>query len=136
MVDNARLVLLIIAAVWFCVALASGSATGVGQRGESYWPPVALFLAGSIVDAALAPSHTLIGPALVATWYALTASRRDVTASMCVLAVAFAGVTVLSLAGGPELAQDKGGIARSAALGLLLITAALLGARRADPVLS
>jgi hypothetical protein len=135
-VDNARLVLLIIAAIWFCVALASGSATRVGQRGESYWPPVALFLAGSIVDAALAPSHTLIGPALVATWYALTASRRDVTASMCVLAVAFAGVTVLSLAGGPELAQDKGGIARSAALGLLLITAALLGARRADPVLS
>jgi hypothetical protein len=53
-----------------------------------------------------------------------------------VLAVAFAGVTVLSLAGGPELAQDKGGIARSAALGLLLITAALLGARRAEPVLS
>ena len=48
--DHARL--LIIAAVWFCVALVTARAPWVTGPGSSFWPPVALFLAGSIVDAA------------------------------------------------------------------------------------
>jgi hypothetical protein len=123
--DHARLRLLIIAAVWFCVALVTARAPWVTGSGSSFWPPVALFLAGSIVDAALAPSHTLIGPFLVALWFALTASRRGEAASMYLLVAVFAGLTVGSLAGGLELAHDEGGIARSAALGLLLVTAGL-----------
>jgi hypothetical protein len=130
--DDARVALLIIAAVWFYVALAGGHPRVVGGRRLWSWRPVALFLAGSVVDAALAPSHTLIGPTLVAMWYALTASRRDEAMSMHLLAAAFTGVTVASVASGLELAHDDGGIARSAALGLLLVTVGLLSARNAS----
>lgn len=133
MLDDARVALLIICAVWFSVALASGRRPVVGGRRLWYWPPVVLFLAGSVVDAALAPSHTLIGPTLVAMWFALTASRRDEAASLCLLAAAFTGVTVTSVAVGLEVAHDEGGIARSAALGLLLVGAGLLSARHGSP---
>jgi Concanavalin A-like lectin/glucanases superfamily len=133
--DDARVALLIIAAVWFCVALASGRALSVGGRRLWYWPPVALFLVGSVLDAALAPSHTLLGPTLVTIWCALTASHRDQAAGMCLIAVVFAGVTIVSVAGpdGLELAHDDGGIARSAALGLLLVSVGLLSARQGSP---
>jgi hypothetical protein len=130
--DDARVAMLIIAAVWFSVALASGRPAVVGLRRLWYWPPVALFLAGSVVDAALAPSHTLIGPTLVAMWYALTASRRDEAAAICLLAAAFTGLTVASAAAGLEPAHDEGGIARSAALGVLLVTVGSLSARHAS----
>ena len=50
---------------------------------------------------------------------------------MYFLAAVFAGANILSVAdrSGVELAHDHGGIVRSAALGLLLITAGLLSAR-------
>jgi hypothetical protein len=95
--------------------------------------PVALFAAGPVVDAALAPSGTVVGPTLVAVWHARTASRRDEAVSMYVISAVFAGVTVVSLAGGPEVVRNDGGIARSAALGLVLVTAGLLGARYGSP---
>ena len=130
--DDARVALLFGAAVWFGVAC-SGRARGVGGRRRSWWAPVALFLAGSLVDAVLAPAGTLIGPTMVAAWFALTASHRGEAASMYLLAAAFTGVTIMSLAGlgGLEHARDDGGIARSAAVGLLLVTAGLLAARYA-----
>lgn len=130
--DGARLALLIIAALWFCLALASRPAPWVGRQGLSYWPPVALFLAGSAVDAALAPSDTLIGPALVAMWFSLTASHRAEAVSMYLIAAVLAGLTLASAAGpgGLGLAHDDGSFARSAALGLLLVVAGLLAARR------
>jgi hypothetical protein len=126
--DDIRGILLIIAAVWFCVALATDRRPGMWRR---WWQPVALFVAGSVVDAALAPSGTLIGPILVALWLARTASERSMAASMYLLAAVFAVLSVVSLAdpGGLDLARDDGGIARSAALGLLLVTAGLLAAR-------
>jgi Concanavalin A-like lectin/glucanases superfamily len=133
--DDARVALLIVAAVWLCVALAGGRATKGERRGPSYWPPVALFLAGSVIDAVLAPSDTLIGPTLVAVWCAAVASHRHQAASMYFIAVVFTGVTVVSIAGpgGVELSRDDGGIARSAALGLLLVTAGLLSVRHGWP---
>jgi hypothetical protein len=92
-----------------------------------------LFLAGSLVDAALAPSATLIGPTLVALWVARTAPHRGEAGTMYLLAAVFTAVTVVSVAGAgsAEVARDYGGIARSMALGLLLVTAAVLDSVRA-----
>ena len=74
---------------------------------------------------------TVIGPTLVAIWYALTARRRVVAMSMFVIAAALIGVTAVALAGqtGYELTRDDGGVVRSAALGLVLVTGGVLAAR-------
>lgn len=130
--DDARAALLVAAALWFCLMLAGGPTDRVAGRRRSWWAPVALFLAGSLVDAALAPSATLIGPTLVALWLARTASHPRGAGTMYLLAAVLTAVTVASVAGGSglELARDDGGIARSMALGLLLVTAGVLGARR------
>ena len=107
------------------------SARGISGQRRAWWPPVWLFLAGSLVDVALAPSGTLVGPTLVAAWCGLTASNRLEAASMYLITLLFAGVTVVSLVGhgGIELARHDGGIARSMAIGLLLVTAGLFAAR-------
>jgi hypothetical protein len=132
--DDLRVILLVGAAVWFCAVLASGRVRWIRGRRRTWWAPVALFLAGSVVDAVLMPSISLIGPILVAIWYAATASRRGEALSMYLIAAMLTGVTVLSLASGDghELARDNGGQSRSAAVGLLLVTAAVLGARRSS----
>jgi hypothetical protein len=129
--DDVRGVLIIIAAVWFCVALAAGGRPGARQA--SWWQPLSLFVAGSVVDAALAPSSTLIGPILVALWLARTASHGGAALSMCLLAAVFTALSVWSLAGGLEFMRYDGSIARSAALGLLLVTAGLFAARYGRP---
>jgi hypothetical protein len=125
-VEDARAALLAGAAIWFCLMLASSQLSG---RRRSMWPPVALFLAGSLVDAALTPSGTLVGPTLVAGWYAVTAPLRDERCVMYVMTALFAGVTLVSLGGGLDLAREDGSVARSVALGALLVTAGLLSAR-------
>jgi hypothetical protein len=132
--DDLRAALLVGAAVWFCVVLAGGGARWVRGHRRTWWPPVALFVAGSVIDAVLAPTGTLTGPFLVAAWYGLTASRRDEATLMFLIAAVLAGVTVASLAGhgGLELTRDDGGIARSAALGLILVAVGLLGVRHGD----
>ena len=56
-------------------------------------------MVGSFVDAALAPVGSLVGPALVALWLAATASDRAEAVVLLLAAVAFAGLTVASLAG-------------------------------------
>ena len=63
-------------------------------------------------------------------WLALTAGRRDHPASMYLIAALFTGRTIVRVtgAGGVELSHD-GDNARSAALGLLLLTGGLLSAR-------
>jgi hypothetical protein len=132
--DDALPALLVGATLWFGLMLAAGSAYGVAGQRRSWWPPVALFLAGSLIDAALAPSGTLIGPTLVAAWYALTASHRGEAACIYVITALFVGVTVVSLAseGSLEFARPgDGSIVRSMALGLLLVAAGLLTRPRA-----
>ena len=131
--DDARGILVLIAAAWFCVALAAGRRPGARRR--SWWQPITLFIAGSVVDAALAPSGTLIGPILVALWLARTASHRGTAATMYLLGAVFTAVSVVALVdpGGPDLTRDDGGIARSAALGLLLVTAGLLAVGYRSP---
>ena len=128
--DDARLVLLVGIGAWFWVTLARGDARWFGGRRRWWWAPIALFLAGSVLDATLAPSGALIGPALVAIWCALTASHRSEAAVMYLIAAVFGGLTLIHLAGwgGLEFARDDGGVARSAALGALLVTAGVLSA--------
>jgi hypothetical protein len=129
--DDARLALVVLAAIWFCVALTLGPTRWVGGRSHSWWLPVALFLAGSVVDVALAPAGTLVGPTLLAIWCARIASHRGEAAIFYLIAAAFTAVTVVALAG-PDgnLANDGDATARSMAVGLLLVVVGLLGARR------
>ena len=129
--DDARALLLVAIAVWLAVMLAGGHKGWLGERRRSWWPPVVLFLAGSIVDAALAPSGALVGPTLVAVWCGVTAPRPREAVIFYVLAAAFTAATVASLAGPDDLdLSSDGSVARSAALGVVLVTLGLLGARR------
>ena len=116
-------------AVWFSVIIATGRAPRAPARRRTWWLPLLLFAVGSLVDAALAPTGTLIGPALVAVWLAATASRRTERAVFTGAAVAYVGLTFGSLTGIPGLATAlpayDDSVARSAALGALLILAGL-----------
>ena len=124
-----RFALVVGAAACLCIALVAGGTRRL-DASPSWWPPIALFLAGTVIDLWLTGSGTVIGPTLVAIWYALSARRRVVAMSMFAVAAALTGVTVLALAGQPvnELARDGDGVVRSAALGLVLITSGALAA--------
>ena len=89
-------------------------------------------MTGSVVDALLAPSDTLIGPALVAAWCGASAPQRHERIAMYVLAGGFGTVTLIAIAapGALPFPHDDGGVLRAAALGLLLITGGVLSARR------
>jgi hypothetical protein len=125
--DNARIGLIVVAAACLCVALVLAHACWV-DAGGPWWPPVALFLVGSAIDVTLNGSGTVIGALLVTVWYAVTARRRAVAIGMWAVAFVLTVVTVVTLAGeaGADLTRDDGGIARSAAIGLVLVTAGLL----------
>ena len=62
--DGAALV--VAALAWFGVMIAIGRAPRTAVRRRSWWQPVGLFVAGALVDAALAPSGALVAPTLVA----------------------------------------------------------------------
>lgn len=128
--DDARAALLLGTAVGFCVVLAVGGAGWFGERRRWWWAPVLLFLAGSVVDAVLVPTVTLVGAILVALWFALTASRRSEAMLMLFVAAVFTGLSVMSLAGWGDMdpSRDDGAVARSAALGLLLVSVGALSA--------
>ena len=131
--DDARLAVVVLAAIWFCLALIIGPTRWVDGRRHSWWLPVALFLGGSVVDVTLAPAGTLVGPTLVAIWCARIASHRGEAAIFYLIAAAFTAVTVVALAG-PDgnFANDGDATARSMGFGLLLVVVGLLGARRGD----
>lgn len=129
--DRMRFLLVVLLVASLGWALARGDTLWtVGRR--RWYEPAALFVAGSVVDAAIAPSDTLIGPALVAIWCGAGSSRRGDRVSMYALAAAFGVVTILSIADPASLLlpRDAGGVVRSAALGLLLAAAGLLTVRR------
>ena len=128
--DGARAALLTGIAGLLWVAVATGRAGWFERRRGSWWAPAALLLAGFAIDAALAPAVTLVGVALVAIWCALTAEHRSEALIMSLIGAVYMGLTIMSLAGwgGLEPGHDDGAIARSAALGVLLLTAGLLSA--------
>jgi hypothetical protein len=136
-VDDLRAAVLVAVAVWFSVIIATGRAPRVPARRRTWWLALALFTVGSFVDAALAPTATLVGPALVAVWLAATASRRAERAVFTGAALVCVGLTLGSLTGIVDLDHAlpdyDDDVARSVALGALLILAglaALLPARR------
>ena len=96
--DDLRAALIVVSLVLLCVFVAAGPAPSSARR-RLWWQPVALFVVGSIADAALAPVGSLLGPALVALWLAATASDRAEAVVLLLAALAFAGLTVASLAG-------------------------------------
>ena len=57
-----------------------------------------LFALGSLADAAISPTVTLLGPLLVALWLATTATGRIERACLWATAVVLAGLTLGSLA--------------------------------------
>ena len=124
-----RFPLIVGAAACLCIALVAGG-TRWSHASASWWPPIALFLGGSAIDVWLTSPGTVIGPTLVAAWYALTARRPAVAMSMFAVAAGLAGVTVLALAGQSVNELSGDGVVRSAALGLLLITGGVLAALR------
>jgi concanavalin A-like lectin/glucanase superfamily protein len=129
-IDRLRFVIVILLLAWMGVVLARGRVPWASGRSRWYWP-LALFVAGSLVDVAFAPSDTLIGPALVALWWGATSSHRDERVIMYVLSGAFAALTIVATTDQASLPLpfDDGGVVRSATLGLLLATVGLLSLR-------
>ena len=130
--DDLRIALVVVALAWFCAVVAGARGWGGYQR-RRWWVPVGLFLAGSLVDAAL-PSGSLVGPALVAAWLAATATHRSEALVFLLGAVAFALLTITAVAGSTgladELTRDDGSVARTIAFGALLVVAGAMGLRR------
>jgi hypothetical protein len=127
--DDVRAALLVAAAAWFCVVIATTRGPWTAPRQRSWWLPVALFTLGSLADAALAPSAALVGPALVALWLAATAPSVVERVTFLLAGTVCVGLTI-----GSPVADDDGAVARTVALGALFAIAGvsqLASARRA-----
>jgi Concanavalin A-like lectin/glucanases superfamily len=138
--DDIRAAALVAVIALFCALIATDRGPWAGGRRRAWWQLVGLFVAGALVDALLAPTGTLIGPALVALWLAATASTRAEALAFLLVAVGFASLTIASLAGlaGVEvrLSRDDGAVARAAALGALFALAGAVGLARATRIRS
>ena len=128
------------AAAWVGVMLVRARGRWAGDRRRSWWIAAGALLLGCLVDAALVPSATLCGPALLAAWLAATATNRIEAVGEWLVAAALIGATVASLAdlGGVQtvIQRDDGGVARSTAVGVTLLVAGLAHlplARRSSP---
>jgi hypothetical protein len=133
--DDIRAAVLAAAIALFCALIAIDRGPWIAGRRRAWWQPVGLFVSGAFVDALLAPTGTLIGPALVCLWLAATASTRAEAGIFLLVVAGFAGLTIASLAGlagvDVTLSRDEGGIARTAALGALFALAGAVGLARA-----
>jgi hypothetical protein len=128
--DTLRIVLIVAAGAWFCVAVATGRAPTTALRRRTWWLAPLLFAVGSVADAALAPSGTLCGCVLVALWLALTGRRRLECAGFALVAVVCALVTLVCVADIDDarlaLARNDGATARTVTLGAVFVLAVLL----------
>lgn len=119
----------VVAAAWLGVVMVRSRGRWAGDRRRSWWIAVGILLVGCVVDAALVPSATLCGPALLAVWLAVTATNWTEAVSAWIVASALASATVASLADlgsvGTLMQRDDGGVARSTALGVTLLVAGL-----------
>jgi hypothetical protein len=112
----------------FLIAASGAPRTAVRRR--TWWLPFVLFTLGSLADALTSPTVTLLGPLLVAVWFAATATGRIERACLWATAGVLAGVTLGSLADLGDvhdaLVRLPGGTARSVSLGALFVVAGIL----------
>jgi hypothetical protein len=128
--DNVLAGSVVAAAAWFSAVMVSSRGRWVGPRRRSWHVAVGTLLFGFIVDAAFAPRATVIGPTLLAVWFAATATSRTEAISGWLVAAGLIGTTVVSLANlagiGFRIQNDDGAIARSVALGAALLVIAIV----------
>ena len=134
-VDDLLAGLVVVAAAWFALVMAVSRGRWLGGR-RGAWPwGAAIFLLGCVADAVFAPSATVIGPTLLAVWFAVSAQNRGEAAVGWLVAMLLTAVTVgpaADLAGiGNRLQRYDGGLARSAALGVTLLAIGLVMLRHA-----
>jgi hypothetical protein len=83
-----------------------------------------MILAGCLADAAIAPTGTLFGPALLAVWFAISARDRIQAVAGWLVAAALVAASVASITDRAgirsSLEKHGGGLARSASLGITL----------------
>lgn len=128
--DDLLVGVVLAAAAWQVVVTVASRGRWLGPRRRAWPVGAALFLAGCLLDVVCAPSGTLFAPALLAAWFAATASVRVQAIAGWLVTVALAAATLASLAHltergaiGAGLAKVDGGAARSAALGATLVVA-------------
>ncbi len=136
-VDDLLAASVVAAAACFAVVMAASRGRWLGRR-RAAWPAAAvMILLGCVVDAVVAPSVTLFGPALLAVWFAVSAEDRAEAAVGWLVACALSLVTAASLIDvvgvGTRMQRDDGGLARSAALGVTLVAIGLVMLRRSRP---
>jgi Concanavalin A-like lectin/glucanases superfamily len=129
-VDDLLAASVVAAVAWFSVVMVRSRGRWVGQRRRAWWVAAGMLLVGCVVDAAFAPSATLVGPALLAAWFAASARDRAEAVSGWLVAIGLTAATVASLADlagfGIRMQRDDGGFARSAALGVTLFVIGLV----------
>jgi hypothetical protein len=136
-VDDLLAASVVVAAAGFAVVIAASRGRWLGRR-RGAWPAAAvMILVGCAVDALVTPSVTLLGPTLLAVWFALSADDGAEAAVGWLVTCALTLVTAASLtdlAGvGTRLQRDDGGLARSAALGVTLVAIGLVMLLRSRP---
>ena len=124
------------AAAWFFVVMAASRGRWLGRRRGAWAAAAGVFLVGCAMDAVFAPSVTLLGPTLLAVWFAVSARDRVEAAVGWLVATVLTAVAAASAADlvgvGVRMQRDDGGLARSAALGVTLLSIGLVMLRR-DP---
>ncbi|MGH2473796.1 MAG: LamG-like jellyroll fold domain-containing protein, partial [Candidatus Limnocylindrales bacterium] len=136
-VDDLLAASVVAAAGCFALVIAASRGRWLGRR-RAAWPAAAvMILLGCVVDAVVAPSVTLFGPALLAVWFAVSADDGAEAAVGWLVACALSLVTAASLIDvvgvGTRMQRDDGGLARSAALGVTLVAIGLVMLRRSRP---
>ena len=128
--DDALAAVVVAAGAWLVVETVRDRGRWLGRRRRTARLAVAIVLAGVLLDVVLVPAATAFGPALLAAWFAATATRRrDALGGWLVAGTALA-VSAASLAApaaiGGWVQRDDGGVARTAAVGLALVVAGLV----------
>jgi hypothetical protein len=129
-VDAMRTIAIVVTGGLLAFLIGAARAPRTALRRRTWWLPLVLFTLGSLADAAISPTVTLIGPLLVALWLATTAKGPIGRAFLGAAVGGFAGLTLASLAGlgevGDALMRLHGSTARSLALGALFVVAGIL----------
>lgn len=125
--DHLQAAVVLAAAVWLLVVTVATGGRWLGARRRAWRTGAALFVGGCVLDAVFAPSGTLVGPALLAVWFAATARDRVQAVAGWFVAVALGAGTLAAVADLDGIAaavqKDEGGLVRSVALGVTLCVA-------------